>query len=347
MRQSLSRRPFTHADRARITSLVPNHPSVTLTTSSPIPTYQVPLGFRGTVVTCNAKQKPLPPRVEWLVEDDYTINIVTSSLHHHASPGLHTAQTSTGLQFRDGFSGFDVGRYYCVTGEEGNQDVERQSVVIRLSTDYTMATGSDGGTPPCGIETNPIAHFQIRVLDIDNIQWEEMGVHDFKEEVRAEFSEAVIGAVALLCQNCFASPSSLLTVHVPTRSTQISTAAIFRGVINSTRGDQTKAILCALDTWAQSGPLTHIGGEFLLVDKSCNITSSSLDDKECPGTGTLSALSLAASTSGIWILFLVLSIAVIAIAILAIHRRYSNTSPKCSAYDKSFWWSDKMSCQSK
>lgn len=249
------------------------------------------------------------------MEDNYNLNIITSSLQ--VSLGHHTSHTLTRLQFRKGFSGLDVGRYYCITGEEGNQDVARQSVVIGLSTDYTRANGSEGDIPPCVREADPIAYFQIRVLDIDRIQWEEVGMRDLKEDVRAEFTEVVIGAVALQCSNCFVDQSSPLTVLSPMRSTRVSKAAIFRGVVNTTQGDRAKAILCALDAWAQSGPLTYISGEFLAVDKNCIITPSSLDSRECPRSVTERALP-ALGSSGIFILLVVLVGATIATAILSI-----------------------------
>lgn len=217
------------------------------------------------------------------------------------------------LQFRNGFNdASDAGRYFCVVVEEHDPDL-RQSVAIVLS--IANKHPRDSVTPSqCGVATATM-YFQIRVLGILTQEG------NLEGQVIREFFEAVIGGIVSQCQDCLVNASSSVNVYSPTSSKIIAGAAVFRGVINSTEEGRTTAIFCALNTWKQSGPLAHINGSLLLIDLDCAIN---LDPNrtECEKAATESLFSIVAGSSGILILFLVLSISTIAVAMLSVHKWY-------------------------
>lgn len=293
--------------------MVPNHPAVVLTSLFTF-SYSVPIGFNEIVLTCNAVGRPLPPKVRWLRG-----NITKSTLSDSRNTTVQDSSfTLAKLQFRDGFSAADAGRYLCVVVEEHDQGL-RRSVEIVLSTNFNDHPGGFVTPSQCG-ETTAAVYFQIRVFGLTGL-----GEANLEGQVTRDFFAAVIGGIVSQCHDCLMNAgSSAVIAYPPTDSEIIAGAAIFRGVINSTKGGQTEAVLCALNTWKQSGPLAHINGSLLLIDRDCAINPSN-NSIECPRAAPESLFSIAAGSSGILILFLVLSISTIGVALLSIHKWYVYT----------------------
>jgi hypothetical protein len=309
-----------HTDPARITSIEPNHPFAVLT-SLVLLTYSVPVGSTEVVLTCNALgSRLLPPRVQWFREN-ITGGIVSPS-HNAIMANNNYSYSSARLQFQNGFGRTDAGRYLCVVTDKHLGDSDRE-VAIVLS--ITNSSPSQPRSQSCQVARSRKTHlhFQIRVFGLSCAQRKEESV----ENITREFSEAVIAGISSHCldSTCLTAETSSVTVYAPTCSRLIAGAVVFRGtIIGAERSRAASMSICALSRWAQSGPLAHISGRYLLVDQNCNIFLNNLraNGSECLVVSTNPLVSIIASTSGILILLLVLSISTAAVSILTCHKWY-------------------------
>ena len=262
------------------------------------------MGFRGVIFTCNAVAWP-PPILKWRSEqtrEEISFKTNTSGLFHSAS-----------LQFNNGFSVADAGRYTCVL-EGVNSDLSRSFTITLVTASELVAE-----LPPAKCVATEF--FQIRVLDTDCSEWSD----DDKEESRNTLSNALVGGIlSQQCSGCSVIERSTVTLLLPTCSTLIPRGAVFKGQILTEDRTITQNIYCALSEWLQLDPLLNISGNFIQADHTCPFMLSSRT--ECSlASGTPLTLIIAGSSAGV---FLPLFIFITTLVICS-YLRYASNARQC------------------
>ena len=264
----------------------------------------IPIGYRGTVVTCGAQGWPTPT-IEWVRS---TGKLTDSRMASDSVQTENSAFVLARLRSLHGFLGSAAGNYTCTVRANGTDAaVSSKVVTLLLQTEIAPTTTHE----LCSVSSHE-TNFQVRVLYTDCHTWGK----DLKVEIAKNFMRNMVNIVGATCQDCAITPQDIMIRSPPTCSQRVERATLFRGRVSTKNVSRTKDIFCALSQWQLSGPLIWINSNFHLVDRGCALELESLDAMEC--TSGLSKSSFPTITvivvADTIILLLLFLIAVIVIA---------------------------------
>ena len=289
----------TSAGTPTITTVFPTFP---ITSSDPS-TIMVPVGYRGTVVTCAALGWPTPI-IEWVRN---TGKLSDNGMASESARTQNSAFVLARLRSLDGFLGSAAGDYACAVRANGTDAVSSKVVTLLLQTETTH-TSTQMTCSVSSLETN----FQVRVLYTDCLVWGE----DLKVEISKNFMSNVVNIVGATCQDCAITLQDIIVESPPTCSQQVERATLFRGRVSTKNVSRTQDIFCALSQWQHSGPLIWMNSNFHLVDRGCALELRSLDAMECtPGLSRSSfptiTVIVVIDSAILFFLFLIVVIAIL------------------------------------
>ena len=291
----------TSAGTPTITTVFPTFP---ITSSDPS-TLMVPVGYRGTVVTCAAMGWPTPT-IEWVRNAG---QLADSGMVSESARTQNSAFVLARLRSLDGFLGSAAGNYTCaVRTNDTDAAVSSKVITLLLHTEIPL-TLTQMICSVSSLEKN----FQVRVLYTDCLTWGE----DLKVEIAKSFLRNMVNIVGATCQNCAITPQDITIESPPTCSQQVERATLFRGRVSTRNVSRTDDIFCALNRWQQSGPLIYINSNVHLVDRRCALDRS-LDAMECAsglnrsGSRSFPTITVIVAADSV-VLFLLLLIVVITV----------------------------------
>lgn len=285
-----------------ITSVFPTPPYYILNSTTLI---DIPLGYRGVVLTCLAFGSPALTSLSW-------IKVAASGQRQIISDTINRDNrlfVSVEIDFRNGFESYNAGDYTC--SAYSNDRVSSQTTVFTLR----MAESS---LPvlPCSVSTETI-YFDIRVLDTDCSEWSST----LKQHITFQFLRSIKGILSVNCEECSTDASNLLSEGLVVCSSIVEGAALFRGVISDSSLQHTENIFCALSNWHQVGSAIIINDNLHQVDSECNLMSSQ-EGPECARSTVDSALisTVAGSSSAFGLLVVVALVGFVVFAQI-VHNR--------------------------
>jgi hypothetical protein len=244
-------------DSPTIISIIPTYPVTSSDTPSAL---NVPLGYKGTVVTCSALGWPTPT-ISWVsdVGNLAGTRIVSDPLQNGS------AFVSVSLSWRDKFRESDVGNYTCMVEASDSSVISSQKVII-MKVIQTTELPTSQAPHACPMINSSKVEFQMQVvLNVDCQMWTE----EQKADIVSNFTRELMNIVSTACQNCMDTTEDIQVIDGPTCSKQVERAAIFRGTISTESLSRTRDIFCALNQWQQSG--SSIGKDFYPVNWNFSI----------------------------------------------------------------------------
>jgi hypothetical protein len=269
-------------DSPTIISIIPTYPVTSSDTPSAL---NVPLGYKGTVVTCSALGWPTPT-ISWVsdVGNLAGTRIVSDPLQNGS------AFVSVSLSWRDKFRESDVGNYTCMVEASDSSVISSQKVSLFsiMKIIHTTELPTSQAPHACPMINSSKVEFQMQVvLNVDCQMWTE----EQKADIVSNFTRELMNIVSTACQNCMDTTEDIQVIDGPTCSKQVERAAIFRGTISTESLSRTRDIFCALNQWQQSG--SSIGKVFYPV----NWNFSTIEVMENATTLTTTSLVLTAAFS--------------------------------------------------
>lgn len=279
-------------------------------------TYRVPTGHIGAVITCAAFGWPRP-YVEWLFTGGALPSGIVNDLT--VNEGLISAR----LRWTRGFASSDEGEYQCVVKESNTTSPIAFKNVMLQETDVTTPP-----TPSTCIISESVAHFQVRVLNTDCSGWGD----SLKESIAGAFQDEIIRIVELQCSDCRVSQSTVQTLGLPTCSSKVENAVLFRGTITSATTSQTESVFCSLQEWQQTTPLININSNLFTVDSSCSLRVDSFSSPECVLSSTtpnlVLVIAIAVPVGGVVIMFIIVLLS--CVGCYCVNKRRGDWGPKQS-----------------
>ena len=291
--------PLLFADLPKLTSLDPSFPAVKVVPGL-VPTYQVPLGFKGVVFHCNAAAWP-PVVIQWS-----SSRSTDRTFSNQISMGNSTF-VSAQLRFHDGFTLHDTAKYTCTVQET----VSGVSVSVNITLVPSSAEIESISVTSCSLDSTT-AYFQIQATDKDCETW-----RNYRSEVENNVYDIFAGGISAQCRSCVINRTILVT-SPPKCSDGV---VIFKGTVTTSLKNHTTSIFCALYTWQQLGPTIIVGDKLMRVIQSCNFYLNSLDmAKRCSLANPIDVPvnAIVASVAGVMGLLLLLA----AIVLISKERRY-------------------------
>ena len=280
-----------------ITSIFPNFPIVKPVA---LKVFDVPIGYRGIVFTCNAIGWP-PPTLAWISLVRRSSRQVIGTKFSHSSGFEDTGYASIDLSFSNGFSRADSGEYSC-RASSVSVDNDETTIILRGVDEVTPRDNSFR----CPNVKSPTVFFQLQVPDVGCLLWSENKLHRIIDEV----SDVIIGGVISQCEDCTLSGDSIVVTYGSLCQNYSDGTIVFRGEITSINLITTLNIFCGVEAWYISMPLVRIDEELKLVDGECSLqvdSVSSLDITSCSNSyASDSSLAIGLSIVGVLIFLLAL-----------------------------------------
>ena len=273
-----------HVDPATVASLYPNYP-VFITPPNDV---LVPIGYVGTILTCNVYGSP-HPTIEW-TRDGKPIG-----------PGrLRSTESNffifgaSRLELHDiGFSEAFAGTYACVA--RSGSVVSSRLFQLKESSDKPARTSA---SKSCSAQ-----FFQLRFLEYG------CGGSINKQNISRKAADIVRSVVGIKCQDC---DISSITIAKVLCSKSVTGALFVVGTLSSTNATMRAKIFCAIRSWQQAGPLAQVkNGSFSLVDKKCPLKASSTSSSECSFSSFLEALGDFPLAASVFCILLLVAVAVL------------------------------------
>ena len=292
------------------------YPSTPVQASSIRGTFLVPTGHTGIALTCGAFGWP-PPYVEWLFNGGPLPDGIAYDLTGNV--GIVTAR----LSWVRGFNSSDVGEYQCLV------KVSNTTPAVAIENVQLIETGV---TVPPSISTctvsEPLVHFQVRVLDTDCEQWGD----SLKESIAGAFQDEIVRIVETQCSDCQVTQSTVQTLGLPVCSSKVENGVVFRGTITTDTISQTMSVYCALSEWQQTGPLININSNLFKVDSGCALRVDSFSSPECVLTAepvdTLLIIAIAAPVGTASLIIILIIIILCCVGCYCTKKRTGEWRPK-------------------